>query len=130
MASLRKMKSEDLISILLMIIISIGILALGRLLNFDNDVITWVVLIAAFVIVIIVFIIISFSKVDNDILDINKKLRGLKKDLNISERLSKIEGYFEFEKMKKRGQVLMWKLLLVAAVIILGYVILDAIGIF
>ena len=125
-----RMKSEELIFILLTVIVSVGVLALGSILEFDNDVISLMVLMSS---VVLIFIIFSISSIRNNFLGIQKnrnELGQLRKDLNISERLSRVEGYFEFEKMKKKGQVDALYLIRIAAIIILGYVILKGIGVF
>ncbi len=80
--------------------------------------------------IVLIFIISSINEIKQNKEDINlvrSNIQRLEKDLNTSERLSKIEAYFEYLKMKKRGQTTNWPdLIKIAAIIILGYIIIRA----
>jgi len=122
------MNRETIIGILITTIISVSLIAFSNIINFKEPIISWIILIAS---VVLIFIIVSINAINESRRDINftkSLLKRLEKDLNISERLPKMEAYFEYLKMKKRGQAgINWlDLIKVAAIIILGYIIIKA----
>ena len=124
------MENETTISIVLTVVASIGILSLNSLIDFGNSLISWIVLIATVVLIFIIFSIGSIKKNESNIKKLDENISNIKKDLNISERLSKLESYFDYLKMGKKGQIDILNLIRIAAIIILGYIILNALGLF
>jgi len=110
------------------VIISVGVLALGNLLNFESDLFYWTIIMIAFVLIFIIFSFASIRSNKNEIKKAKNELGKIKKDLNISERLFKIEAYVEIMKIDKRGEVDWLLYITISAVIILGYFLLSALG--
>lgn len=101
-------------------------LAISNLIDFKDERVSWIFLIAAIVLIYIIISIDSINENKKEIKSLNFKIDRIQKDLNILERLSKIEAYFEYLKMKKRGQINWLDLVKIAAIIILGYIIIRA----
>ena len=116
------------ISIVLTFILSIGAISLSSLVNFDDSLVSWVILIAAVVLVFIIISINSIKENKSNIGKLNKSIEEVRKDLNIFGRLNRLESYFDYLKMEKRGQTDILILIKIAAVIILGYIIIRAIA--
>lgn len=122
------MEKETTISLIITIIISLAIIALTSLINIRDNLVSWIILIAGIVLIFIIVSIDSINENKKDIIKLNSQLEKTKKDLNISERLSKLEAYFEYLKMEKKGQAIdLLNLIKIAAIIILGYIIIKAI---
>ena len=121
------MEKETTIGLIITIIISITLIALTNLINIKDNSVSWIILIAAIVLIFIIVSIDSINENKKGIMKLNSQLEKTKKDLNISERLSKIEAYFEYLKMKKGQTIDLLNLIKVAAIIILGYIIIKAI---
>lgn len=89
------MENDQTVGVILTVAISIGALALSNLIDFGDKTISWLVLFSAIVIIFIIFSINSINKNSGEIQKLKIGISGIRKDLNISERLSKIEARLE-----------------------------------